>query len=102
MGGFVTAALMLRERWAVDDPYLDFLEFMHDKKMYEEMAMATTYVTEVGEVAPDRKCRCGDAAELHTVVRNYAIIGEPEEDAEQFYDACGVQGCNCQCYEEAV
>jgi hypothetical protein len=37
---FVTAqpeqstALILRERWAVDDPFLDWLEFMHDMAIY--------------------------------------------------------------------
>lgn len=30
-------ALVLRERWEVDDPFLDFLCFMHDLWMYREM-----------------------------------------------------------------
>lgn len=33
-------ALVLRERWAVEDPFLDFLQFMHDKAMYEAMREA--------------------------------------------------------------
>ena len=31
-------AMVVYERWAVDDPYLDFLIFMHDMWTYREMA----------------------------------------------------------------
>jgi hypothetical protein len=31
-------AMVKYERWAVEDPYLDFLIFMHDMWMYREMA----------------------------------------------------------------
>lgn len=66
--------------------------------------MTTVFVTEVGEVSPDRKCVCGDAAELHEVTSTDPLppkLGDPEETPTQYYDKCAVQGCQCTCYEEA-
>lgn len=31
----MVTAIVLRERWAVDDPYLDFIIFLHDMKVYD-------------------------------------------------------------------
>jgi hypothetical protein len=32
-----TTALISRERWAVDDPYLDFIIYMHDIWIFKQM-----------------------------------------------------------------
>lgn len=80
--------------------------------------MTTVFVTEVGEVTPDRKCKCGDAAELHKVINGdqvdgdgKCVCGDAAElhkvirahplDTEEYYDKCTVQGCQCLCFEEA-
>lgn len=65
--------------------------------------MTTVFVTETSEVAPDRKCRCDDAAELHEVVKERLLRARNQlpYDVVEYYDKCTVQGCQCLCFEEA-